>query len=384
MNGRFKKLFKLFNNALYIVSAAMLIAGAFLTVATQPVAATTAGSGSIWTTKGDCGSDTQDVNQYYVGDYVYINYKNFAVGSYTWAIKDPGTNGTVLVGSSVVNGIYGGYTVSVPDTGEHCFLAYRFVSGDARSNPYSAVFGDVKKDNLKVDASPPSPTNTSVPPTPTNTSVPPTPTDTSVPPTATDTSVPPTPTDTSVPPTPTDTSVPPTPTDTGVPPTPTDTLVPPTPTIPGGQTPFSPTDTPEKPKKLDPPVLGLAPDCNSNGELVWTVYNPNNVGFPYSYYTVDGGAHKGGGSIAPGKHILTTTGLGTHTIALYWGDGEHTSLTDGKDVCPLIIPVTGGETLIPVTGADKTGALANFFLYGSLAFAGFGFILTSLRRLFKM
>jgi hypothetical protein len=135
---------------------------------------------------------------------------------------------------------------------------------------------------------------------------------------------------------------------------------------------------------LDPPVLGLAPDCNSNGELVWTVYNPNGVSFPYSYYTVDGGAHKGGGSIAPGKHILTTTGLGTHTIALYWGDGEHTSLTDGKDVCPLIIPVTGGETLIPVTGADKTGALANFFLYGSLAFAGFGFILTSLRRLFKM
>ena len=34
-------------------------------------------SGAIWTTKGDCGDETQDANHYAIGEVVYINGSNF-------------------------------------------------------------------------------------------------------------------------------------------------------------------------------------------------------------------------------------------------------------------------------------------------------------------
>lgn len=415
------RLLKFFNNALYIVSAAMLITGAFLTVAVQPAQAIGgAVAGSIWTTNGDCGDETQDENHYFVGDIVYINYKDFTPGQtgVYWQIQQKS-------GGSEKPIVASGYHDT--GTGAGCFEAHT-VKLEEVGNEYNVDYGP-KQDNYQVDPRITA-TNTSVPPTATNTntSVPPTATNTSTSVPPTETEVPPTetlvpPTETEVPPTetevpPTETEVPPTetevpPTETEVPPTetevpPTETEVPPTatPTIPGGETPIPPTETPVPPTEtvvpptetvepptwtptppgghLAPPSLGLAPDCNSDSKLVWTVYNPNSKPFPYEYFTVDGGAHQGGGSIAPGKHVLTTTELGTHTVALFWGEGESTSLTGGMDVCPLIIPVTGGETLIPVTGADETGALANGLMFGSLAIAGLGLVLTSIRKMFKL
>lgn len=221
-------------------------------------------------------------------------------------------------------------------------------------------------------------TDTPVPPTDTPVS----PTDTPVPPT--DTPVPPTdtpvsPTDTPVPPTSTPVTPTDTPTETEVPPT--ETPLPPTPETP---TPVPPTSAPViPPRQPESPSLGLASDCNSNGELVWTVTNPNNSDFAYDFFTVDGGGHQGGGSIAPGKHQLTTTGVGTHTLALYWGEGKSTSITAGMDVCPLAIPVTGGGVLIPVTGADDTARLLFGSVFGSLAALGLGLIGFSLFKLLK-
>jgi hypothetical protein len=44
-------------------------------------------SGSIWTTNGDCGIETQDVNQFVAGQTVYINGSNFdSNSSLDWSI----------------------------------------------------------------------------------------------------------------------------------------------------------------------------------------------------------------------------------------------------------------------------------------------------------
>jgi hypothetical protein len=385
MPKKVARLLKFFNSALYIVSAAMLITGAFLTVAVHPAAAQN--SGAIWTTTGSCG-DPQNKNQYKVGDVVYINYSNIDPNTvYDWIIiqtNSPG-NPKRIAGDGAGQGTHNS------GSGTSCWAAYTIPQSDDPGE-YDVEYAS-KHDNYSVGPGPTA-TATSVPPT--NTLVPPT--DTVVPPT--DTVVPPT--ETEVPPT--ETEVPPT--ETEVPPTetevpPTETEVPPTatPTPPGGETPLPPTETPVPPTEtvepptqtptppgghLAPPSLGLAPDCNSDSKLVWTVYNPNSKPFPYEYFTVDGGAHQGGGSIDPGKHVLTTTSLGTHTVALFWGEGESTSLTGGMDVCPLIIPTQVGSNLIPVTGADDTGSLANGLMFGSLAVAGLGLVLTSIRKMFKL
>lgn len=114
--------------------------------------------------------------------------------------------------------------------------------------------------------------------------------------------------------------------------------------------------------------------------MQWTIENPNSSSFVYTSFTVDGVKH-GGGSAAPGSSKLITTTLGTHTVTVYYGDGDSVSDTGTLDVCPLPIPNTGGGLLIPVTGADKAQGLSNAFLMGGLAFAGLGLILTALRKL---
>lgn len=100
----------------------------------------TAIPGSIWTTKNDCGDLSQDVNQYAVGEHVYINGKNFNADTYDWEIRgQPGScdSKTVVASGSQVVG----------SSGTFCFDAYTVESGDC--GEYKVNFGG-KNDNYRV------------------------------------------------------------------------------------------------------------------------------------------------------------------------------------------------------------------------------------------
>ena len=100
-----------------------------------------AGPGAIWTTRGDCGDSSQDVNKYAVGEDVYINGNNFVVGTYDWAITgQPGSldpNMVVASGSDATN-----------SNGAFCFKAYTVKADDG--GVYTVDF-DGKNDNYHVE-----------------------------------------------------------------------------------------------------------------------------------------------------------------------------------------------------------------------------------------
>jgi len=137
-----------------------------------------------------------------------------------------------------------------------------------------------------------------------------------------------------------------------------------------------------KPKEKDPLKVQIDPFCNADGLMQWTVVNPNSVNITISHFTVDGVDHAGK-SVPPGEHNLVATPLGTHTVVIYFNDADSASLTYTIDVCPLPIPVTGGETaIIPVTGGNLTGDLSNGLFMGGLSMAGLALLLSSLRKIF--
>ncbi len=383
------KLLKFLNRALYLGSAALLVTAMFLTVAVQPAQA--ANAGAIWTTTGSCGTP-QNSNHYKVYDTVYINFSNMPAGSTSWQIQQAdGTPPKPIVASG---------SFLVDSSGAGCFAAH-VIQPSESNHEYQVTFGN-KGDNYQVDeyvapTSTPTKTatSTSVPPTntptftatvtntptdtPTNTvtnTPTDTPTSTEVPPTATSTN---TPTNTEVPPT--ETPIPPT---QGTPNEPTSTSVEPT------NTPEEPTSTPETqeptkrvpPSVKEPPSLGVDPVCTVDGKMQWTVLNPNGSNFPVDHYTVDG-VVKGGFSALPGKHNLTTTSDGTHTVVLFYGESQTVSLTYTIAVCQLPQPQSGNNVLIPVTGADNTASMANAMFFGSSTLAGLGLLLSALRRLLK-
>lgn len=119
-------------------------------------------AGAIWTTTTGCGPK-QNVNQYSVGDHVYINGSGFTASTpYSWNINTVPTTTAVASGSH-----------STDASGNVCFDAYTIQAGD--SGVYKATFGD-KTDNYQVGSSSVTPTPTQgVTPTPT-TRVTPTPT----------------------------------------------------------------------------------------------------------------------------------------------------------------------------------------------------------------
>jgi hypothetical protein len=250
----------------YSVGVICLGIGMVLGLTPASVSFAQSGSGAIWTTTISCG-DPQNVNQYAVGDVVYINGANFDPDeAFAWDITRVSGNPKPTVASG---------NDSADGNGAFCFAAYTIQSSDS-GETYQATVGDVKSDNFRVEAAQEQPTNT---PLPTNTPVPPTntpvpPTDTPVPPT--DTPVPPT--DTPVPPT--DTPVPPT--DTPVPPTntpvpPTDTPVPPT------DTPVPPTDSPDPtatPDPADPTSTPIPPTSVPPTSVPPTSVPPTNVPAP--------------------------------------------------------------------------------------------------------
>jgi len=128
---------------------------------------------------------------------------------------------------------------------------------------------------------------------------------------------------------------------------------------------------------LPPPVKVLSglsvvldPFCSVDGQMQWTVENPNSVTVYVTDWTVDG-AHMGPLFATPGSTRLTATVLGTHTVTLYYDDGKTASLTDSLSACPLTIPVTGtGGLLIPVTGADLSAKIYLGLLCAGLSLTG--------------
>ena len=133
------------------------------------------------------------------------------------------------------------------------------------------------------------------------------------------------------------------------------------------------------PIKVLDPLSDYDPYCTADGRMQWTVENPNAVSFNVSYWTLDGGPHQGGFSAAPGSTKFTTTPLGTHTITFYYGESQSVSFTHTLDVCPLLIPATGGGEIIPVTGADLT-PFGNIWVFAGFGMFGFGMVLSGLRK----
>jgi hypothetical protein len=135
---------------------------------------------------------------------------------------------------------------------------------------------------------------------------------------------------------------------------------------------------------LEPLSIAIDPYCSVDNRIQWTIENPNSKNFVFTSYAVDGGAKLAGFSANPGSTKLTTTALGTHSVTIFYGDGQTIQATFSLAVCPLTIPVTGTSgMLIPVTGADLSSTVANGALFGGLAFGGLGLIISALRKLFK-
>ena len=100
-----------------------------------------ANSGSIWTTNGDCGLEQQDVNQYSVGNKVFINGNNFDENDYDWSVEgQPGQascDPNVVVASGNMNA-----------DGSFCFEAYTLQADDCGES--KVHFGN-KQDNYRIE-----------------------------------------------------------------------------------------------------------------------------------------------------------------------------------------------------------------------------------------
>jgi len=136
-----------------------------------------------------------------------------------------------------------------------------------------------------------------------------------------------------------------------------------------------------EPKELS---VEIDPFCTYDGLMQWTIINPYSTNIYLNRYTVDGVSHDGFW-VAPGEHDLVVTDLGTHTVVVYFGEaGATDSLTHTIDVCPLQIPVTGGDVLIPVTGADETDKLGMGFGLGGMSLVGMAMLVSALRKIYHL
>jgi hypothetical protein len=100
-------------------------------------------SRNIWTTKNACGNVTQDVNQFALGDKVYINGKNFDPISYNWFIRGYAQGSSCDPDINVSSGSY-----TVDKSGQFCFEAYIVNRDDC--GQYKVRLGD-NVDNYNVN-----------------------------------------------------------------------------------------------------------------------------------------------------------------------------------------------------------------------------------------
>ncbi len=99
-------------------------------------------TGSIWTTRDDCGDIKQDVNHYAIGEHIYINGANFDPGDYFWKIK--GQPGGASCDPNIIVAMG---TFTVDETGSFCFDAYTVQPDDC--GEYKVKFAN-KGDNYRV------------------------------------------------------------------------------------------------------------------------------------------------------------------------------------------------------------------------------------------
>ncbi len=107
-------------------------------------------AGAIWTTSGDCGDASQDVNHFAIGEVVYINGSGFDENtSYNWEIK--GQPGSASADPNIV--VASGSVMTDAD-GNFCLAAYTVAADD--DGEYSVKVGN-KGDNYRVQGSTPPP-----------------------------------------------------------------------------------------------------------------------------------------------------------------------------------------------------------------------------------
>lgn len=119
------------------VLAALAILSLMFSLVSGSLAYAVANPGAIWTTTGSCG-DPQNINQYAVGESIYINGSNFTAGNYAWSIEN--ANGSKVIASG---------NTTVGTSGNVCFLAKTLTASDI-GGPYKAGVGTVKNDNFRV------------------------------------------------------------------------------------------------------------------------------------------------------------------------------------------------------------------------------------------
>ena len=100
-------------------------------------------SGSIWTTKNDCGTSQQDVNQYNIGEKVYINGDNFVGGTKAWTITGQPGGASCDPATIVASGNY-----TIDSSGNFCFEAYTINLNDC--GVYKVDFNG-KNDNYHIN-----------------------------------------------------------------------------------------------------------------------------------------------------------------------------------------------------------------------------------------
>ena len=102
------------------------------------------GGGAIWTTRNDCGDQTQDVNHFDIGEIVFINGDNFEPADYDWSITGRPGGASCDPNIAVASGVF---TV-VGNDGNFCFAAYTIQPDDC--GEYQVKF-DTKGDNYRVE-----------------------------------------------------------------------------------------------------------------------------------------------------------------------------------------------------------------------------------------
>jgi hypothetical protein len=257
-------LFRMLASTSYMLGVASIIAALAFGLSPAMPTFAQANTGAIWTTNNTCGAP-QNINQYEVGNTIYINGSKFTPAAVlAWDI-------TRVSGGSEKPTLASG-SITVSSGGTFCIAAYQIQASDAGFT-YQATVGNVKSDNFRVAAADPTATftPTSTPTdipiaTATNTPIPTsTPTDTNEPTaTYTPTSTPEDPGDPGDPGDPTDPSDPSDPTD----PTPTSTPVPPT------ATPVNPVSSPTQ------TILGI--DAMLDPALLIPVTGADSIGGPLS------------------------------------------------------------------------------------------------------
>ncbi|MBU1974909.1 MAG: hypothetical protein KKG59_00740 [Nanoarchaeota archaeon] len=99
--------------------------------------------GAIWTTKGDCGEEQQDVNEYAIGEAVFINGNNFDEGTEDWGIEGQPGGASCDPNIVVANG-----EVIISQTGAFCFEAYTVAEDDC--GVYKVKVGN-KQDTYHIE-----------------------------------------------------------------------------------------------------------------------------------------------------------------------------------------------------------------------------------------